>query len=80
MLDSAGLIVFQGQGPFSLPVAQSATASGGSNGVEITLYCLLPGRERTQAIRAPMRLSVAKHLAESLAAALIDSELADKRT
>ena len=44
MQDDQSLVVFPGTGPFSLPAAQRATATGGSNGVEATLYCLMPDK------------------------------------
>ena len=40
--DYTGQVVFMGAGPYWLPTPQSATAIGGSAGVEMTLFCLIP--------------------------------------
>jgi hypothetical protein len=40
-------VIFEGSGPFHLPAAQRATATAhGNDGVTMTVYCLLPKREK----------------------------------
>jgi hypothetical protein len=42
-----GALLLKDQGPFHLPAAQCATATGHeNNGVTMTVYCLLPKREK----------------------------------
>jgi hypothetical protein len=80
MQDDPGLIVFPGPGPFSLPVVQDAKALAGSDGVEMTLYCLIPGNPEPRPIRAQMVHWVAQKLAEQLVTAAIDAEWSGKHS
>jgi hypothetical protein len=70
-------IIFEGPGPFHLPVAQRATADGHTNnGVTLTLYCQVPAHNAEQAaIRSkepePICVQMASSVARDLAAALL---------
>lgn len=70
--------VFQGSGPFALPAAQDATADGGSNGVEMTLYCLIDGSR--QPVLVQMTLQVARELSGRLMRAAADAEIARSKS
>jgi hypothetical protein len=80
MQDDQGRVVFPGAGPFVLPAAQRATAIGGSNGVEATLYCLIPEKgPLPQPIRVQMTYGLARRLGDDLMTAAVDAELASRR-
>jgi hypothetical protein len=73
-------VAFLGEGPFSLPGAQRARADGESNGVTMTLYCLIPEQgPNPQAVRVQMTYSVALELASSLASAAHAAEIAQRK-
>lgn len=69
-------VTFEGPGPFHLPTAQRATATGHqNNGVTITLYCLLSEeqngvvvarRSEPEAVGVQMISRVARELAVRL--------------
>ena len=80
MQDDHGQVVFPGEGPFWIPAAQSAIATGGSNGVEVTLYCLIPDKgPLPHPIRVHMTFGVARNFADELMTAAVDAELASQR-
>ena len=80
MQDDQSLVAFPGAGPFALPAAQSAIATGGSNGVEATLYCLIDGKgPLPQPIKVQMALGVARELGEQLMTAAVAAELASQK-
>ena len=71
-------VIFAGSGPFHLPVAQRATATGHSNnGVTLTVYCLVledEGDGVTQRKEPePINVQMASHIAEELAHRLLDA-------
>jgi hypothetical protein len=77
-------VTFEGPGPFHLPAAQRATATGHrNNGVTMTVYSLLPKREKgvlvyrglgPEAVNIQMLSWVARELAAQLVQAAEDSE------
>jgi hypothetical protein len=77
-------VTFEGSGPFHLPAAQRATATGHENkGVTMTVYCLLPKREKgvlvyrgmgPEAVSIQMLSWVARELGTQLLRAAKDSE------
>ena len=80
MQDDQGRVVFPGVGPFALPAAQKAIATGGSNGVEATLYCLIDGKgPLPQPIRVQMTYGVARNFADELMTAAVNAELASQK-
>ena len=70
-------VIFEGPGPFHLPVAQEATATGNSNnGVTLKVYCLVLERESGVQQRKeaePIGIQMASHVAEALAHRLLDA-------
>lgn len=81
MQDDQSLVVFPGAGPFSIPPAQSATATGGSNGVEATLYCLMQDKgPLPHPIRVQMTYGVAREFGDQLMTAAVAAELASQKT
>ncbi len=80
MPDAQSTIVFSGAGPFALPAAQNARATGGSNGVEATLYCMVPDKgPLALPIRVQMTHAVARKLADELVTAALKAEEAAAR-
>lgn len=69
-------IIYQGPGPFHLPVVQTATATGNKeNGVTMTLRALLPEREpQLESVSAQMLSGVARELAVQLLRAADEAE------
>jgi len=71
-------ITFEGDGPFHLPTAQQATATGHlNNGVTITFKALLGDRQRTrgtEVIEIQLVTEQARVLLDSLRKAIRDSE------
>jgi hypothetical protein len=77
MRDFGEGVVFEGGGPFALPAAQRAAATGGSNGVELVLYCLIGDQSGgPKAVRVQMTEDVARDLAGRLIWAANDAVLA----
>ena len=80
MQDDQARVVFPGGGPYAIPPAQYARATGGSNNVEMTLYCVIPEKgHEPLPIRVQMTYAVARALSDELLAAAIDAELASKK-
>ena len=83
-------VIFEGPGPFHLPVAQRASAEGHTNnGITLTLYSLLPAHDASseamrskspEAVNVQMPSKVARELAVQLirAADKADAELRDR--
>jgi hypothetical protein len=71
-------VIFEGDGPFHLAVAQQATAQGHlNNGVTVTFGALLGDRQRQhglEAIGVQMTAAVARELGYQLLKAAADSE------
>jgi len=77
MSDYTGQVVFMGAGPYWLPTARSATAIGGSAGVEMTLFCVIPHEgDEVHPVRVRMTHEVGRDLAGQLIQASIDAEFA----
>ena len=75
-------VIFEGPGPFHLPVAQHARADGHTNnGVTLTLQCLLPRRGgEMEAVNVQMLASVAREAAVRLLQAAEQSETGGQRS
>jgi len=69
----------QGQEPFHLPSVQSATASGGSNEVEMVLSVLENSGRDQHGISVQMTADVARQLGLGLLAAADDADRAKGR-
>ncbi len=74
-----GSFYAQGQEPFHLPSVQSATASGGSNEVEMALYVLADDGSQTHRISVQMGAQIARDLGQALLQASADADRAKGR-
>jgi hypothetical protein len=69
-------IDYRGPGPFDLPLAQSATVRATGRALEVTIYCILPGRGPfPEAVRFQIVAKPALALAEELQRVATEIEL-----
>jgi hypothetical protein len=74
-------VVFQGSGPHHLPFVHSATARGGDNEVEMTLYAVVEGHgSHPIPIGSQMVAGVARELGMALMVAADESDRAKGRS